>query len=564
MSTGNEDDKLKWTWDPKRGRLVNLTKPALQNKGAPQEGVEGAWCGDARACTPRPARTPAERTCIADRPALARTRRRCTGCKNVNFGTRDSCHRCSTPKPPQHILDERIWAIQSGSAPSARWPNGAPKEGVDGNWACGNCGNVNWVMRTTCHRCDADIPTPELLEKRLQELMADRAEQAERVALGLPREQPKEGVRDSWKCPACRNINFKQRRACHRCNEPKPPPEVLAARKEQEERRAAATERRRLQQLEEEKQMLEEQEKLKNQMPPPPLLELMPRLVQCQGRQRQMQQIMLLLQQQLDVSKRIATQQAAMLATADLVALGADPEAIAAAEQAKVAAAEKAEREKKAAAAAFAANAIAIAAQLAAKAAEATKAAVDGAVAAPAPDPAAAAAAATDDGGGPLRAGSPPPLPATAPPPAQPAQATMVHAPTAPAEALAAPPLPAVPPPSVEPAAPSPSLQPATEGPPPADGGAASAPAPAAPPPSAPPAVPPAAPPAAPTAAPPAAPPAAPSATELYGKMNLTQLKARAEKLGLDATGLKPTLMKRLVRHHDGESADPPPKRQAL
>ena len=60
---------------------------ALQNKGAPQEGVEGAW--------------------------------RCTGCKNVNFGTRDSCHRCSTPKPPQHILDERIWAIQSGSAPSA-------------------------------------------------------------------------------------------------------------------------------------------------------------------------------------------------------------------------------------------------------------------------------------------------------------------------------------------------------------------------------------------------------------------------------------------------------------
>ena len=138
MSSGVEEDKLKWTWDPKRGRLVNLTKPALQNKGAPQEGVEGAW--------------------------------RCTGCKNVNFGTRDSCHRCSTPKPPQHILDERIWAIQSGQAPSARWPNGAPKEGIDGNWACSNCGNVNWVMRTTCHRCDADIPPPEVLEKRLERL----------------------------------------------------------------------------------------------------------------------------------------------------------------------------------------------------------------------------------------------------------------------------------------------------------------------------------------------------------------------------------------------------------
>ena len=66
-----------------------------------------------------------------------------------------------------------------------------------------------------------------------------------------------------------------------------------------------------------------------------------------------------------------------------------------------------------------------------------------------------------------------------------------------------------------------------------------------------------------PAAAPPAAPPAAPSAAELYGKMNLTQLKAQVEKLGLDATGLKPALLKRLARHHDGESTDPPAKRQA-
>ena len=61
------------------------------------------------------------------------------------------------------------------------------------------------------------------------------------------------------RCPACRNINFKQRRACHRCNEPKPPPEVLAARKEQEERQQKATERRRQEQIEEEKRLLEEQ-----------------------------------------------------------------------------------------------------------------------------------------------------------------------------------------------------------------------------------------------------------------------------------------------------------------
>ena len=41
-----------------------------------------------------------------------------------------------------------------------------------------------------------------------------------------------------------------------------------------------------------------------------------------------MQQIMNLLQKQLDASRRIATQQAAMLATADLELLGADPETI--------------------------------------------------------------------------------------------------------------------------------------------------------------------------------------------------------------------------------------------
>ena len=79
------------------------------------------------------------------------------------------------------------------------------------------------------------------------------------MKMGIMREQPKEGVKDSWKCPACRNINFKQRRACHRCNEPKPPPEVLEARKEQEEKREKATERRRQEQIENEKALLEEQ-----------------------------------------------------------------------------------------------------------------------------------------------------------------------------------------------------------------------------------------------------------------------------------------------------------------
>jgi len=223
------------------------------------------------------------------------------------------------------------------------------------------------VMRTTCHRCDADIPAPDFLEKRLEELMAERAEQEQRVKMGIMREQPKEGVKDSWKCPACRNINFKQRRACHRCNEPKPPPEVLQARKEQEEKREKATERRRQEQIDNEKTLLEEQAALAALPPPPPLMDLMPRLVQCQQRQAQMQQIMNLLQKQLDASRRIATQQAAMLATADLELLGADPETIKAAEAERKLAAEKAEADKRAATANLQSSAIAFAEQLAAK-----------------------------------------------------------------------------------------------------------------------------------------------------------------------------------------------------
>ena len=84
---------------------------------------------------------------------------------------------------------------------------------------------------------------------------------------------------------------------------------MLAARKEQEERREKATQALRAQQIEDEKVLLEEQAALAALPPPPPMMDLMPRLVQCQQRQAQMQQIMGLLQRQLDASRRIATQQ---------------------------------------------------------------------------------------------------------------------------------------------------------------------------------------------------------------------------------------------------------------
>jgi hypothetical protein len=35
---------------------------------------------------------------------------------------------------------------------------GAPVAGVDGNWACPTCGNVNFGIRDTCNRCQEPRP----------------------------------------------------------------------------------------------------------------------------------------------------------------------------------------------------------------------------------------------------------------------------------------------------------------------------------------------------------------------------------------------------------------------
>jgi hypothetical protein len=73
----------------------------------------------------------------------------CTACGNVNFATRDACNLCQSPKPQYR-------ATVSGGQPTWEQPmqkRGRPVAGVDGNWACGSCGNVNFAHRTSCNRC---------------------------------------------------------------------------------------------------------------------------------------------------------------------------------------------------------------------------------------------------------------------------------------------------------------------------------------------------------------------------------------------------------------------------
>jgi len=68
------------------------------------------------------------------------------------------------------------------SSPARRSP---PEVGVDGNWACPKCDNVNFGIRTECNLCKT---------------------------------QPD----GKWVCPGCKNVNFPHREECNRCKVSRP------------------------------------------------------------------------------------------------------------------------------------------------------------------------------------------------------------------------------------------------------------------------------------------------------------------------------------------------------
>ena len=104
--------------------------------------------------------------------------------------------------------------------PSGGIPRGgAPIEGVDGNWRCSSCNNVNFFQRNECKRCQSAKPPPEILNERLQAIASQA--QTPKVCGIDDRGAPVEGVNGNWKCLTCTNVNFAQRERCHRCGGPK-------------------------------------------------------------------------------------------------------------------------------------------------------------------------------------------------------------------------------------------------------------------------------------------------------------------------------------------------------
>mmetsp|Transcript_116553 Transcript_116553/g.330268 ORF Transcript_116553/g.330268 Transcript_116553/m.330268 type:complete len:529 (+) Transcript_116553:1389-2975(+) len=164
----------------------------------------------------------------------------CPLCNNVNFPSREACNRCQTPKPPQdadsdqaliaQLLLQQQQAQQYQPQQSFKGGGGkgqAPMAGVNGNWLCPQCSNVNFPSREACNRCQAPKPPQDLanqLAMQQQQLAA-----AGMGGGGVKRSAPVAGVDGNWACPLCNNVNFPTRDACNRCQSPKPQDQQLNA-----------------------------------------------------------------------------------------------------------------------------------------------------------------------------------------------------------------------------------------------------------------------------------------------------------------------------------------------
>lgn len=142
----------------------------LQKRGPPMAGLDGNWA--------------------------------CEACGNVNFPHRDRCNRCSTPKQPAIGM-----APMAAMAPTPQTKG--PVAGVDGNWTCLACSNVNFAKRDMCNRCTALKPLDVVEYPMTQPLV---------TSLVTHRGPPVAGVDGNWACPQCQNINFAHRSSCNRCD----------------------------------------------------------------------------------------------------------------------------------------------------------------------------------------------------------------------------------------------------------------------------------------------------------------------------------------------------------
>jgi len=137
----------------------------------------------------------------------------CAHCHNVNFAHREVCNRCGAHRPQ--------------SFPKGGGKGVAPVAGVDGNWQCRYCNNVNYAVRAECNRCGAPREEDQAPPPQHRPLIHVGGGCGRGVALGaMPHQNggskgskgpPVAGIGGNWKCQFCGNVNFAVRDACNRC-----------------------------------------------------------------------------------------------------------------------------------------------------------------------------------------------------------------------------------------------------------------------------------------------------------------------------------------------------------
>ena len=112
---------------------------------------------------------------------------------------------------------------------------GPIQAGVNGNWRCARCDNVNFPRRRSCKKCNEarGAEATKIVWEYVRQVMQDRDAQRKDpssylVKFGDPlaaqgaRKQIVEGVDGNWKCVGCWNLNFPRRSRCNKCNAHRP------------------------------------------------------------------------------------------------------------------------------------------------------------------------------------------------------------------------------------------------------------------------------------------------------------------------------------------------------
>lgn len=144
----------------------------------------------------------------------------CGQCGNLNFRRRTQCNQCLAPR------EEGIPVIVPPGFPGSPHPGGDNIGAQEGDWRCGKCGNLNFRRRDQCRQCQAPkvmgIPVPAA--PTVTPLGAPPGSAPVPLAaarfLGAGAKGGTDNIEAAegdWRCNLCGNLNFRRRTQCNRC-----------------------------------------------------------------------------------------------------------------------------------------------------------------------------------------------------------------------------------------------------------------------------------------------------------------------------------------------------------